>query len=137
MCDLRVFLEVGAPTAALTRDGCDRRCQGFRDLRIGRALTQLVAARWLAPLLGAGVDRQGSQQQLVDVKRGPVVRVDREDDAVLGRRPWSQQPVAAIQVAAATWSSREPARRSPPAGSRATAASIARGRPGLHARVGR
>jgi hypothetical protein len=62
---------------------------------------RFVAARWLAPLLGGDVDRQGGQQQLVDVERGPVVGADREDDGVLGRRPGSQQPVAAVQVATA------------------------------------
>jgi hypothetical protein len=74
---------MGAPSL----DCRHRRCQGLRYLRVDRGLTQLVAARWLAPLLGGDLDREGGQQQLVDVERGPVLRADREDGGLLGRRP--------------------------------------------------
>jgi hypothetical protein len=91
---------VSAP-AAPPPEGCDRRCQRLRYLRVSRRLTQFVAARRLGPLLGRDLNRQGGQQQLVDVESGRVVRAHREDDGVLGRRPRSQQPVVAVQVATA------------------------------------
>jgi hypothetical protein len=90
---------VSAP-AAPHPEGCDRRCQRLRYLRVGRGHTQFVAARRLAPLLSRNLNRHGGQQQLVDVESGPVVRAHREDDGVLGRRPRRQQPVVAVQVTA-------------------------------------
>lgn len=97
----------GRPTAAVTAHGGAQAQvltpplptppRGARRLAAGPARRSTAACS----AHRRGPRPPGRPGALGDVERGPVVRADREDDSVLGCRPGSQQPVAAVEVATA------------------------------------
>jgi hypothetical protein len=102
-----------APTAASTADGGVHRrgrpppaANASATCASAGGFTQFVAARWLAgsaPRPGSRPPRRTAATRRC--RTAPSCGPTAKDDGVLGRRPRSQQPVVAVQVATASGSS--------------------------------
>lgn len=90
-----------SPASSTTSASLDRVADADRDVLVHRCGAVIVTAGRLGPSVGWNVDADRAEQQIVDVAGRPAVGANEDDDRVIIVRPDREQPIAAVEVAAA------------------------------------